>query len=48
MKAYIITIEVESEDDTQPKVKTLGGDVIFIALTEGQYAEWEIREVKDA
>lgn len=42
---YRITIDVTSKDGAKPDVRTIGGDVVFVALVEGQNASWVVKKI---
>jgi hypothetical protein len=38
-----VTVEVVSEDGTRPSVRTVGGDSVFVHLSEGMSATWTVK-----
>lgn len=45
-KTFVVTVRVKSEDGSKPIVRALGGDTIFVYLTEGQTARWTVKAAK--
>lgn len=45
MTRFVVTIKVRSKDGTRPKVRTLGGDTIFVFMEEGMTATATVKRV---
>jgi len=45
-KHYVIKILVKSLTGHRPRVRTFGGDTIFVWLDEGMTAKWKVKEGK--
>lgn len=40
---YVVVIKVKSRTGARPIVRTLGGNTVFCALTEGMTASWTLK-----
>lgn len=43
-KTFIITVTVRSKTGKRPRVKTLGGDTVFVWLEDGMEGRWKVAE----